>query len=492
MSDPDRGSLRPGVASRLAAWRAVRRVHSEEAWASPAVAGALGTEDLDARDRGFAANLAFQTLRWEGTLDWALAQVSSRPLAQVDEDLLDVLRLGAWQILYGELPERAAVATAVEVARAAVGEHVAGFANGVLRGLVRRRSGLPWPPADSDEGLALRLGYPAWMVGEARGRFGDRAEAVLAAGNDPPGLTLRAVGDPDGLLAELRDDGYTPQRGHHLPEAVRLPGSGDPGRIAALAAGRATPQDEASMLVVSALAARVAGARAAEGSGARVAEGSAAPAEGSDAPADQEPGAGPTEGHGRLAGVTVLDACAAPGGKATHLAQLGAGVVAADVNPGRGRLITELAERLGLGPRVSVVAADGTRPPWRAGAFDAVLLDVPCTGLGVTRRRPELRWRRDRGDPARLGRLQLDLLEGASRAVRSGGAIVYSACTWTTAETVDVAQAFLAAHGDRFAAVSPDLPVGSRQPDDPGVQLAPDRDGVDGMYVAVFARTGAA
>lgn len=474
VSDPDRGSPRPGVASRLAAWRAVRRVHSEEAWAGPAVAAALGTEDLDARDRGFAANLAFQTLRWEGTLDWALARVSSRPLAQVDEDLLDVLRLGAWQILYGELPERAAVATAVEVARAAVGEHVAGFANGVLRGLVRRRSTLPWPPADSDEGLGLRLGYPAWMVGEARRRFGDRAETLLAAGNDPPGLTLRAVGDPDQLLAELRDDGYAPQRGHHLPGAVRLPRSGDPGRITALAAGRATPQDEASMLVVSALAARVADARAAEGSGAR---------------ADRGADADTTGGPGRLAGVTVLDACAAPGGKATHLAQLGAGVVAADVNPGRVRLITELAERLGLARQVAAVAADGTRPPWRAGAFDAVLLDVPCTGLGVTRRRPELRWRRDHADPGRLGRLQLDLLEGASRGVRPGGTIVYSACTWTTAETVDVAQAFLAAHGDRFAAVSPDLPAGSRHPDDPGVQLAPDLDGVDGMYVAVFTRT---
>lgn len=460
MTEPEAASSAPGVASRLVAWRAIRRVHREEAWASPAVATALGTEDLDARDRGFAANLAFQTLRWEGTLDWALSQVSSRPLEDVDEELLDVLRLGAWQVLYGDTPDRAAVATAVEVVRATVGERVAGFANGVLRGLARRRSTLPWPPADSDEGLALRLGYPVWMVAEARRRFGDRAEAVLAAGNDPPGLTLRAVGDPDELFAELREDGYEPRPGPHAPEAVRLPGSGDPGLIRALAAGRATPQDEGSMLVVRALADRLTG------------------------------GAHPA-GADRLAGARVLDACAAPGGKATHLAQLGADVVAADAHPGRVKLVAELAERLGLADRVSLVAADGTHPVWRAASFDAVLLDVPCTGLGVTRRRPELRWRRDLGDPRRLSQLQLALVEGAAPAVRPGGTLLYSACTWTHAETAGVADAFLAGYGDRFTAEPVSIPAGTRHPGDPGVQLAPDVDDVDGMYVAAFTRADA-
>lgn len=435
-------------------------MHREEAWASPAVATELRAEELDARDRGFAANLAFQTLRWEGTLDWALAQVSSRPLSDVEEELLDVLRLGAWQVLYGDTPDRAAVDTAVQVARAGVGERVAGFANGVLRGLVRRRSALPWPPPDSEEGLALRLGYPVWMVVEAQRRFGDRAEAVLAAGNDPPGLTLRAVAEPGELAAELREDGYEPHPGRHAPEAVRLPGSGDPSRIPALAAGRATPQDEASMLVVWALA-------------------------------EQRAGGGQAASDDPLAGVSVLDACAAPGGKATHLAQLGATVVAADVHPGRVRLVAELAERLGLTDRVSLVAADGTRPVWRAATFDAVLLDVPCTGLGVTRRRPELRWRRDLGDPRRLNQLQVALLEGVARAVRPGGTLVYSACTWTHAETVGVAHAFLAGHGDRFAPEPMSMPAGTRHPGDPGVQLAPDVDDVDGMYLAAFTCTDA-
>lgn len=440
----------PGVASRLAAWRAVRRVHQAGAWASPAVAGALEGQGLDARDRAFAANLAFQTLRWEGTLDWAVAQVSSRPLTEVDEELLDVLRLGAWQLLYSDLPDRAAVATAVDVARAVSGERVAGFTNGVLRALARRRATLPWPPAAHDEGLALRLGYPVWVVAEARRRFGERAEAVLAAGNEPPGLTLRAVDGREALLAELAGQGYEAQRGEHTPEAVRVAASGDPARVPAVAAGRATPQDEASMLVARVLAERIS--------------------------------------HG-LDESRILDTCAAPGGKATHVAQLGAFVVAADLRPRRVRLVAELADRLGLADRIAVIAADGTRPPWPPDAFDAALVDVPCTGLGVTRRRPELRWRRDPADPARLGRLQLALLEAAARSVRPGGTVVYSACTWTEAETRDVAQAFLAACGDRFTVDTAPLPAGGRLDDDPGTQLAPDRDGVDGMYVAVFTNT---
>lgn len=198
------------------------------------------------------------------------------------------------------------------------------------------------------------------------------------------------------------------------------------------------------------------------------------------------------EGHagpdGRVpAGWRVLDACAGPGGKATHLAELGGQVTAADARPARARLVTAAAARLGLADQVCVLVADATVPPWRAGVFSAALVDVPCSGLGVVRRRPELRWRRTPQDPERLGGLQLRLLEGSASAVAPGGRLVYSACTWTRAETVAVAQAFLAAHGDAFA---PDAPAGlgtNPDPPDPGVQLGVDDD-LDGMYVARFRR----
>lgn len=434
-----------GVATRAAAWRALRRVHGDDAWSTLAVDSALRRTTLDARDRAFAANLAYSTLRWEGTLDWALGQVLTRPLDEVQPDLVDVLRLGAWQLLFGGTPDRAAVGTAVDLARAEIGPQATGFTNGVLRGLARARDRLPWPSTDDDAGLGLALGYPAWIVAEARTRFGDRAAAVLDAGNAAPGLTLRAIGDPDALHAELRAAGLDPVQGRFAPEAVRLPGT-DPAGLAAVVEGRAVPQDEASVLVTRAAAA----------------------------------GTGPGSGW-------ALDVCAAPGGKSTHLAELGFRVAAAELHPGRTRLVAAAAARTGHADRVAVVAADGRAPPWRPGSFDAVLLDAPCTGLGVVRRRPELRWRRNPADAARLAALQLDLLERAAPLVRPGGLLTYSVCTWTRAETAGVAAAFLAAHGDRFDAEPPDLAgAGVRMDGEPGVQLAPDLDGTDGMYVAAF------
>ncbi|MPZ87427.1 MAG: methyltransferase domain-containing protein [Nitriliruptorales bacterium] len=475
MSDPQP----PGLPSRAAAYRVVRRVHAEDAWSPRAVDRVLRRSDLDARDRSFAANLAYETLRWEGTLDWALSRVVTRPLPAVQPEVLDVLRLGAWQLLYGVSPDRSAVGTAVDLARAEIGPQVTGFVNGVLRGLARERSRLRWPPADSDEGLGLKLAYPAWVVNEARAVFGGRTGAVLAAGNEAPGLTLRVVPhaeraarDPagvlearDALVDELRAAGLEASAGARAPESVRVPG-GDPGVIPAVTEGRATPQDEASMLVVRALTWAVR--------------------------ASASPPGGAADIGGLLAGRRVLDACAAPGGKTTHLAVFGAEVTANDLHAGRSRMVGEAAERLGLSDRVTVTTGDAAALPLPPASFDAVLLDVPCTGLGVVRRRPELRWRRGPEDPARLGELQGRLLEAVARLVRPGGVLVYSACTWPMAETRDVIRLFLAIEGDRFSPidVTPALGgSGTPVPGGHGIQLDPDRDDVDAMYLCALHRS---
>lgn len=439
-----------GLASRRTAWKVLQRVHAEQAWSGPVVDAALRRSDLTPRDRSFAANLAYQTLRWEGTLDWALSTALTRPIDQVESDVLDVLRLGAWQILYGGTPDRAAVATAVDVARAEVGDRVTGFVNGVLRQLGRSKDRLPWPSEDTDHGLGLRTGYDAWVVAAARRRFGDQARALLEAGNDPPGVTLRATGDAAALADELRGDGHDAIPGRLAPEALRV-GGVDPASLAALAEGRAFVQDEASMVVARA----------------------AAPVETT-----------------ATAGWRALDVAAAPGGKSTHLAQLGGDVVAADILPGRVRMIAENAARLGMGDRVRPVVADGLQPPWRDEAFDVVLLDAPCTGLGVVRRRPEVRWRRSVEDVDRLARLQAALLESSARHVRPGGTLLYSVCTWTVEETVDVVEAFLAMNGDRFTPEPLDIAgAGVVQQDPCGVQLAPHVHGTDGMYLCRFRRT---
>jgi 16S rRNA (cytosine967-C5)-methyltransferase len=432
-----------GVASRLVAWRVLQRVHRDGAWAGPAVDRALRDSDLTARDRAFAANLAFQTLRWQGTLDWALGQVVRRQLDKVERDVLDVLRLGAWQLLYGQVPDRAAVTTAAEVARAVLPARAVGFVNGVLRGLARHRTTLPWPPSDTIAGQALRLGYPTWIVEAAHERFGAGAGAELDAGNRPAALTVRAR-EVEQARAGLTARGAVVTGGRLAPEALVLDGL-TPAEVTAAFGTNVTIQDEASMVVGRIVATAV------------------------------------------ERGGTVLDVCAAPGGKSTHLAELGLQVTAADRHPGRLQLVTELADRLSV--PLAAAVADGTRPPWRPAAFAGVLVDAPCSGLGVVRRRPELRWRRTADDVTALAALQGRLLDASARCVAPGGALVYSVCTWTTQETVDVVGQFLSRTPDFIAQ---DVPVDlAGAAPGPGLQLGSEVHGSDGMFIAVFRRVGA-
>lgn len=462
MTSPNQAAAevnKEGLATRKVAYRALRSIAEREAFSPPVVQRAVAT--LPQRERGLAANLVYETLRWRGTLDWALDQVLDRASDDVEEPLRDILRMGAWQLLYGRMPDRAVVDTSVALARAEVGERVAGFTNGVLRNLSRRKDSLNWPPTDDARGLGLATGYSTWIAQEARERFGARAEALLRAGNDAPGLTLRVSapigGDArvvrEALAQELQELGIPTTPGRWTDEALRAPGA-DPGALAAVTQGRATPQDEASMVVARLVVAALA--------------------------------------HAGGSGEQVADLCAGPGGKTTHLAQLGLEVTATDPIESRVRMVAELAERLGVADRVHALARDARSPELPQASFDAVLVDAPCTGLGVTRRRPEVRWRRVAEDPARLAALQLEILNAAAGLVRPGGVLVYSVCTWTRAETVDVTRAFLAMEGDRFTVMVPEalLPAGCGQvlSGDVGVQLSPDLDETDGMYAAVFHR----
>lgn len=427
-----------GLPARRAALTALTAVEQDGAWSNLAVPAAVGELASD-QDRSFASHLAYDTLRWEGTLDWALGEVLSRPLTDVEPSLRRVLRLGALQLLRTGVPPRAAVDTCVSLAREQVpagrAKGAGGFVNGVLRALGRRVESLPWPDVEQDPvaNLARTTGHPRWMVTDLHRRFGtDRAQAILSADNEPPGLTLRATGDRDALIAELQglDVGATPGASS---VAVRARG-GDPRRLDAVRDGRAVPQDEASMRVV--------------------------------------------EAAGVRPGARVLDLCAGPGGKATYLAALAGptgAVVAVEQHPHRARLIEEAAARQGVGIEVRV--GDATVPVDDPGGFEVVLLDAPCSGLGTGRRRPEVRWRRTPSDVNDLAVLQRRLLDAAVATVRPGGRLVYAVCTWTVAETDDVARWCDDAHGGILT------PVERRQ-------LWPDTDDTDGMYIAVWDRSG--
>lgn len=431
-----------GLPARRAALVALKAVDEDAAWSNTVVPAAIA-ELPEARDRAFASHLAYDTLRWSGTLDWALGQALSRPLEDVEPALQRVLRLGALQLLRSGVPARAAVDTSVALAREQVpgkrATAAGGFVNGVLRGLGRKLATLPWPDPETEAvaSLCLTTAHPRWIVEDLLGRYGrERAEEILWADNEPPGVTLRVTGDRDALVEELRALGIDADPGQ-VPSSILAPGA-DPRDLAAVAEGRAVPQDEASMRVVLAT--------------------------------------------GAASGDTVLDLCAGPGGKATHLASIvgseGA-VTAVELHPHRAEMVRRSASRQGVAVDVHVgdAAADSLAPGIPDDErFDVVLLDAPCTGLGTGRRRPEVRWRRTPDDGQQLAALQTRLLAAAAARVAPGGTLTYAVCTWTAVETTAVADGFSA--GPDAQGFVP----GER------VQLFPDRDATDGMFIASWRR----
>jgi len=435
-------------------------VREREAYANLLLPRMLRERGIGGRDAAFATELGYGTLRARGTYDAVLAACTDRALAGVDPEVLDVLRLGAHQLLGMRTPPHAAVSATVALCRAATGPRPTGFVNAVLRRVAAHDLDgwtaclAPAVEEDPVAYLAFRHAHPAWIVRAFAdvldGDWG-QVEAALAADNSPAAVTLAARPgrcSREALLAA----GAEPSR--WSPYGAVLPG-GDPGAVEAVRTGAAGVQDEGSQLVALALA--------------------AAPIHGADE--------------------LWLDSCAGPGGKAALLAGLaaerGARLLAADVAPHRARLVGDTLEGV---PAARVVAADATVPPWPAARFDRVLVDVPCSGLGALRRRPEARWRREPADIGRLFGLQTALLDRAIRAARPGGLIGYVTCSphrTESAGVVHTARTGADADGigtelvDAVALLPqvPDLAAG------PFVQLWPHRHGTDAMFLALLLRT---
>lgn len=373
--------------------------------------------------------------------------------------MLDVLALGAHQLLGTRIPTHAAVSASVELARVVLGDGRAKFVNAVLRKISAQDLDA-WvaqvaPPYDKDpeDHLAVVHSHPRWVVSALWDSLGGgRAgiEELLAADNDRPEVTL--VARPGRSTTEELAAATETVPGRWSPYAVRMAEGGEPGAIDAVKDGRAGVQDEGSQLVAIALA--------------------NAPVDGSDA--------------------RWLDGCAGPGGKAALLAALaaerGAALLASEKQPHRARLV-ERALAGNPGP-YQVIAADGTRPPWRPGSFDRVLMDVPCSGLGALRRRPEARWRRRPDDLDSFAPLQRALLTEALSAVRVGGVVGYATCSPHLAETrVVVDDVLKKVGGAELLDARPLLPGVPALGDGPDVQLWPHLHGTDAMYLALLRRT---
>ncbi|MBD5787520.1 rRNA small subunit methyltransferase B [Cellulosimicrobium terreum] len=459
--------------ARNAAFDVLREVDGSDAYANLVLPPLLRERGVRGRDAGFATELAYGTLRLRGRYDAILERCLDRPLDRLDRPVLDVLRLGAHQLLAMRVPQHAAVSETVGLARARTGAGSAQLVNAVLRRVARTPlddwlEQLAADAPDETTALATTRSHPAWIVRALRdalaGTGRDTAELpdLLAADNDAPRVTLVArpgLVDPDELAA---DDRVHPAR--WAPTALTLD-TGDPGAYGAVRDGRAGVQDEGSQLVALALAA---------------------------APLSTPGGTGER----------WLDLCAGPGGKAALLgalaAQRGARLVANEVQPHRTRLVTQALAAVPADAVEAVRTGDGrevgTDEP---AAYDRVLLDAPCTGLGALRRRPESRWRRTPGDVATLTGLQRDLLASALDAVRPGGVVAYVTCSPHLAETQVVVSDVLRRRDDVEILDAPAVVRGVVRPeardaielgDRQDVQLWPHVHGTDAMHLTLLRR----
>jgi 16S rRNA (cytosine967-C5)-methyltransferase len=429
-----------GATARDVARRVLDRVDRGGAWATPALDGELARAGLDERDRRLAAELVYGVLRNRARIDRALA--THADLGRTPPRVVTALRVAAYQLLFlDRVPGYAAVDDAVRAARGVAGPRLAGFCNAVLRKLAAagepalpddprdatrggvNRPALPGEPPEGGHGkaplwtnpwarIAIEHSLPEWITDELAAAAPDRLDELAAALARPAPLIARANRrrtTRDALIAELAAAGATARPIAEAAMAIAIDGLGDPARSASFRAGRWTVQDTGAQRVGLIAAPR--------------------------------------------AGQRILDACAGVGGKSTHLAELAddaAVIDAADQLAGKLDLARETAARLGL-TSIRPVVCDLLDPAAPlAAAYDLIVLDAPCSGLGVLRRHPDAKWRLVPADVPRLTWLQRRLLDAVVPRLAPGGALVYSVCTFTRAEGPDQVAALVERTGLRL------------------------------------------
>ncbi|NHI17103.1 RsmB/NOP family class I SAM-dependent RNA methyltransferase [Microbacterium excoecariae] len=461
---PDRRP-QPVQPAREVAYRVLRAVDEDDAYANLLLPREIERAGLGPADAGLATELTYGTLRGLGTYDAVVRIAAERDPATIDPAVLDAIRLGVHQLLATRVPSHAAVNESVSLAERAAGRGAAGFANAVLRRVSREgadawRERLAQDARSDDEALAATSSHPVWVIRafrralQAEGRAHELA-ALLEADNAAPRVTMAALPG----LADPPEPRTT-----YSPVGFR-PGVGDPEPIVAGSRGAMRVQDEGSQLVALALSR--------------------------------------LESSDSAQGEAWLDLCAGPGGKTALLAAdaraAGARLSANEVVPARAGLVRRALAA--IPDPIEVHERDGRDlTAARPGAFDRILVDAPCTGLGALRRRPEARWRKSPEDVAELTPLQADLLDGAIGATRAGGTVAYVTCSPHLAETVGVVREVLERRGDAVDLL--DAPaalqaVAQRELDLPArsdgltvAQLWPHRHGTDAMFLALLRVRG--
>lgn len=440
--------------SREIALKILYQIHEEGAYANLALDKALfSCQDLDPRDKGLITEIVYGSVKNRGKLDYVLNQFAKIKVKKMDRWTRNILRMALYQIMFlDKVPDSAAVDEAVKLSKRYGRSDK--FVNAVLRNYLRGQEQIVWPDREQDviQYLAVQYSFPVWMVQRFVQQYGaEQAEQLCQWFNQPAALWIRTntlMISRKVLKEQLEQKGIAVEESRYTPEGLKILSAVNLHQLEEFQQGLFTVQDESSMLV--ALAA--------------------------------EP----------MPGQRVLDVCSAPGGKATHMAQLmkDDGVICAcDIHQHRLDLIRENCKRLGM-ESVACYLQDGTQltKRWKT-PFDVVLCDVPCSGLGVLGRRPDARWSKDAADIETLCRVQKQILEQAAQLVTPGGTLIYSTCTITPEENQQMVQQFLAQHPEFYLDETlPDCWLHVEKGQEGYVQFLPFADQMDGFFIARMIR----
>ncbi|HHW00005.1 MAG TPA: 16S rRNA (cytosine(967)-C(5))-methyltransferase RsmB [Clostridiaceae bacterium] len=443
--------------ARETALKVLYDINEKGAYTNISVNKYLSGTQLRDVDRNFITELVYGTVRWKLTIDWIIRQFSNIKLEKLSPWILNIMRLGVYQLLFTDkVPQSAACNESVKLSKKYGHSASSGFVNAVLRNIARNRDKIKYPERAENtvKYFSIKYSHPEWMIQEWIKLFGEEfTESLLQKNNETPLLTVRAntlKTTREELSVILREAGLEVDKGRYAQEALVIRNPASITRIEAFQKGYFQVQDESSMLVGNIL--------------------------------DPKPGE------------LVIDVCSAPGGKATHIAQLmknSGTVIARDVHPHKIKLIDDAAKRLSISC-IKTEVFDATKLDERyIMKADRVLVDAPCTGLGIIRRKPDIKWERHETDSAEITKLQRTILDISSEYVKPGGVLVYSTCTIMPEENQDIVYDFINRKKDfELQDITGLLPSGLSKKDSSNgfIQLYPNIDEVDGFFIARIVR----
>ncbi|GAB6181070.1 16S rRNA (cytosine(967)-C(5))-methyltransferase RsmB [Desulfotomaculum defluvii] len=448
------------VSAREIALLVSKAVEDEGAYANLALNKLLEKYQPGKLDRAFATEIVYGVLRNLNTIDWVLAHYLKQPLASQTIYIRNILRIGTYQIMFmPRVPDSAACNESVNLAKKYGHAGAAKFVNGVLRNVARQQQNLKYPDHEESpvDYIALKYSHPTWLVERWLKEFGyEQTVALCEANNRPAPNTVRTNTlkiSREDLITRLKEEGVGARETSFVPEGLNISGFLSYRTLKPFQEGLFQVQDESSMLVAHVL--------------------------------------------NPSTGAKVLDVASAPGGKTTHLAQImgdSGRIIACDLYKHKLDLIMDNCQRLGIKSIQTEVADARELYKKYQGWADYVLVDAPCSGLGVLRRRPDARWRKDPSQLPGIVRLQKEILQSAAQCLRPGGVLVYSTCTITWEENIGVVEDFLRGHsefimGDLRQLLPSEL-AKEKTAENGYLQLMPHIHGMDGFFIARMRKKG--